>query len=70
VLAPDAKTGTIVSGDNLAADTPCDFDFDVDVDLGSGVRTISVQWSILVKAHSAGQVSTVNVGFGTPTAKP
>lgn len=69
-LASDLKSGTVVSGDNLAADAPVDFSFPVDVDLGSGVKTIQVQWSMVIKSHSAGQVSTVNVGFGTPTPKP
>lgn len=68
-LSPDLKTGHVRSGDNLPADAPVDFSFDVDVDLGSGVRTIQVQWSMVIKSHTAGEVSTVNVGFGTPTPK-
>src|SRR5262245_62040380 len=68
-LADDAKTALCRSGDDLAADSPVDCDFDVDVDLGEGRRTVKVQWSMLIKSHSAGQVSTVNVGFGTPTPK-
>jgi hypothetical protein len=68
-LADDAMSALCTSGDDLPADAPVDCSFPVDVDLGQGVRTIQVQWSMLIKSHSAGQVSTVNVGFGTPTPK-
>lgn len=70
ILAPDCRSAVIRSGDNLPSDAPVTFVLDgIDVDLGSGVRTISASFDVLVKSHTAGEVSTVNVGFGTPRPK-
>lgn len=70
VLAADCRSAVIRSGDNLPADAPVTFTLkDIDVDLGAGVRTISVSFDMLIKSHTAGEVSTVNVGFGTPRPK-
>jgi hypothetical protein len=68
-LAPDLKSGHIRSNDDLPADVPVDFSFPVDVDLGTGTKPIQVQWSMVIKSHTSGEVSTVNVGFGEPTPK-
>jgi hypothetical protein len=68
-LAADARSALIRSGDNLPADAPVTFTLTVDVDLGDGVNSLNVQFDMLIKSHTAGQVSTVNVGFGTPTPK-
>ena len=68
-LAADAKSAEIVSGDDLPADAPVTFTLMVDVDLGAGTNSLNVTFDMLIKSHTSGQVSTVNVGFGTPVDK-
>jgi hypothetical protein len=69
-LAADCRSAVIRSGDNLPADAPVTFTLqDIDVDLGGGIRTISASFDMLIKSHISGEVSTVNVGFGTPRPK-
>jgi hypothetical protein len=70
VLAADAKSAVIRSGDNLPADKPVTFTLKgVDVDLGAGVVTIDTSFDLVIKSHTAGQVSTINTAFGVARPK-
>jgi hypothetical protein len=68
-ITADGLTATIRSGDNLRADTDVRLIAHVDVDLGDGVQTLDIPIDMIIKSHTAGQVSTANVSFGSPRRK-
>jgi hypothetical protein len=68
VLSADALSAVVRSGDNLPADKPVTFTLDNIGAVGGSTR-ISITFDMLIKAHLANEITTVDVAFGATRPK-